>query len=64
MLPSDGCRNKPTDSEEFLQPMLQVPIDPNIPLNLNVFDWNSISDPFSGTVPSICMEFHIVLLKP
>ena len=55
MLSSDGCRDKPLDSEEFLQPTLQVPVDPNIPLNLGVFDWNSISDPFEGTAPSKCM---------
>ena len=55
MLPSDGCRDRPTDLDEFLQPTLQVPIDPNIPVNFDVFDWNSIPDPFAGAAPSICM---------
>ena len=55
MLPTDERRDNPTDSEEFLQPKLQVPVDPNIPLTLGVFDFKSTSDPFSGTAPSICM---------
>ena len=51
--PSDGCRGRPTDSDEFLQPTLQVP--PDIPLSLDVYDWNSISYPLAGTEPLICM---------
>lgn len=51
--PSDGCRGRPTDSDEFLQPTLQVP--PDIPLSLGVYDWNSISYPLAGTEPLICM---------
>ena len=55
MLSSDGCRDRPTDLDDILRPTLQVPIDPNIPVNFDVFDWNSIPDPFAGTAPSICM---------
>ena len=51
--PSDGCRGGPTDADEFLQPTLQVP--PDIPVRLDVYDWNSISYPLAGTAPLICM---------
>jgi len=53
ILPSGGYRDRPTDLDEFLQPTLQVPINPNIPVNFDVFDWNSIPDPFAGTAPSL-----------
>jgi Homeobox KN domain len=52
---SDGCRGRPPDSDEFLQPMLQMPLDSDFPINLGVFDWNSIPDPLAGTASSICM---------
>ena len=51
--PSDECRGRLTNSDEFLQPMLQVP--PDIPLSLGVYDWNSISYPLAGAAPLICM---------
>ncbi|KAF8460974.1 hypothetical protein DFH94DRAFT_789966, partial [Russula ochroleuca] len=50
---SDGCRGRPTDPDEFLQSMLQVPVTSNVPVNLGVFDWNSIPDPLAGTASSI-----------
>ena len=53
--PVDGCRGGPTDPDEILQPTLQVPIDPDVPVNLGVFDWNSISGPFTGSASSLCM---------
>ena len=62
--PSDGCQDRHTDPDRFLQPTLQVPVDPDTPLNIDVFDWKSIWDPFAGTVPSICMLFHTTPLKP
>lgn len=52
--PSDGCRDRPTDSDVFPQPMLQAPV-PGIPVDFDVFDWNSIWDPSAGTASSICM---------
>ena len=53
--PSDEYRERPPDPDEFLQPMLQVPVNSNFPVNLAVFDWNSIPDPLVGTTSSICM---------
>jgi hypothetical protein len=55
ILPLDECRGRPTDPGEFLQPTLQVPVGPDVPVNLCVYDWNSISDPFSATGSSLCM---------
>ena len=54
---SDECRGRPTDPDEFLQSMLpvQVPIDSDVPVNLGVYDWNSIPDPLAGMASSICM---------
>ena len=55
ILPFDEYRGRPTDPGEFLQPTLQVPVGPDVPVNLCVYDWNSISDPFSATGSSLCM---------
>ena len=52
---SDECRGRPTDPDEFLQSMPQVPVDSDIPVNLAVYDWNSIPDPLAGMASSICM---------
>ena len=52
--PSDEYRERPPDPDEFLPPMLQVPVNSDFPVNLVVFDWNSIPDPLVGTA-SICM---------
>ena len=52
---SDECRGRPTDLDEFPQSMLQVPIDFDVPVNLVVYDWNSIRDPLAGMASSICM---------
>ena len=52
--PTNGCRDRPTDLNAFLQPKLQVPV-PDITANFDVFDWNSIWDPSAGTASSICM---------
>ena len=51
----DRCQGRPADPNEFLQPTLQVPVDSDFPVNLGVFDWNSIPDPLAGTASSICM---------
>ncbi|KAF8481996.1 hypothetical protein DFH94DRAFT_734465, partial [Russula ochroleuca] len=57
---SDGCRGRPTDPDEFLQSMLQVPVTSNVPVNLGVFDWNSIPDPLAGTASvSIPAEVYV-----
>ena len=53
--PSDEYREGPPDPDEFLQPMLQVPVNSDFPVNLVVFDWNTIPDPLVGTASSICM---------
>ncbi|KAF8506751.1 hypothetical protein F5888DRAFT_1644982 [Russula emetica] len=57
--PFDGYRDlslpqgRPPDPDQFPQPTLQVPLDSDIPVDLGVFDWNSISDPLVGWAPSI-----------
>lgn len=53
--PAPPKRQRRPSPDEYLQPTLQVPVDPGIPVNLDIFDWNSIPDPFSGTAPSMCM---------
>lgn len=53
--PSDEYRERPPDPDEFLQPMLQDPVNSDFPVNLSVFDWNSIPDPLVGMASSICM---------
>jgi hypothetical protein len=53
--PDPSPQDKLIDPEQFLQPTLQAPINTDTPINLGIFDWNSISGPLAGTAPSICM---------
>lgn len=41
--------------DEAVQPMPPVLINPDTPVTLGVFDWNSISDPLQETASSMCM---------
>ena len=58
--PAPSKRQRRPSPDEYPQPSLQVSIDPDIPVSLDVFDWNSM---FAGTTPSICMLFHMALLN-
>ena len=61
---SDEYRERPPDPDEFLQSMLPVPGNSDFPVNLGVFDWNSIPNPLVGRASSICMLSTLPYLNP
>jgi hypothetical protein len=47
-------QSRPSDFDEVLQPMLPVLVKPDAPVNFDVFDWNSMSDPSVTTSSLTC----------